>query len=96
MSKSRGWEIENVERLTASLHHRLKLFRKIRRNLRTFDRSVRVIHLIKVAWNYPDDTFLMMNCEMNCLGEINCPDEYARTTKRRDRLWEFLLRPNPR
>lgn len=94
MSKDKEWEVENVEMLIASLNHRLKMFRKIRMSLRPFDRGARAIQLIKVAWNCPADTFLLMNCE-NPLGEVNCPDEYARTTKRRDRLWEFLLGAKP-
>lgn len=96
MSRSKGWEVENVEKLTASFNHRLKLLRKIRKRLRPFDGTVRAIQLTKVAWNCPKDTFLMMNCEMNPFGELGCPDEYAKTTKRRDRLWEFLLRSNRR
>lgn len=91
MSRDKEWEVENVELLTASLNHRLKVLRKIRRPLRSYDRTVRAIQLIKLAWNCPDDTILLMNCDMNPLGEINCPDDYARTTKRRDRLWDFLL-----
>jgi hypothetical protein len=91
MSRRNEWEVENVRLLTASLNHRLKVLRKIRKPLRRFDRTVRAIQLTKVAWNCPDDAFLMMNFDMNPLGEINCSDEYARTTKRRDRLWEFLL-----
>lgn len=96
MSKDKEWEVENVWLLTASLNHRLKVLRKIRKRLRPFDRTVRTFQFMKVTWNCPDDTFLLMNCKMNPFGEINCPEEYARTARKRNRLWEFLLRSNPR
>jgi hypothetical protein len=86
--------MENVERLTNSLNHRLGNIRKIQRRLRPFDRTVRVIQLIKVSWNFPDDAFVVMNFEMNSFGEVSCAD-YSRTTKRRDRLWNFLLGAKP-
>lgn len=88
MSK-RKEEKANLDRLSASLNHRLL---SVPSRLRPFDRAVKAVLTTKVGWACADDTYLMMNVEdLNPLGEINCPDSYRKDLKKRDRLWDWIL-----
>lgn len=84
----------DVEKLLlGSIDHRLGTAFKPHSMLAARDRDLRILLFMSSVRDWRKSWLLEMNVlDMNPLGEVNCPDAYAKTKGRRDRLWAFLLK----
>lgn len=72
--------------------YRLRSFRP-RAEAAAYERAFKIYELTNASRCFPEYWMKIENVDaMVGLGEADFPEEYERTTKRRNELWAFLLR----